>query len=651
MGYHLLTVSLNFGAIVSTMDAFAVPSAVPWANDVSRHQISPVKRNTRSTSQTNTPQCCRASIIRCSGGPYMGITRLLGVKARHLLWRVRCRSSTSPSQDRLLNSIEPATVVRTPLQLSSLWNPADLEAPVEVPRTLPLRDKVMELLRPEVDKMLLSTIWAMVGTTAALSIPLCFAGVYSAILDPALASGRLSRSLGILGVLYIVEPVATVFFVRIMSGVAERAAVRLRVEAMRSILAQEIAFFDMKGFTKVTSAVTSDVREIKSALQSNLQRDRGLRAILESTFGLMILLKLSPQLAWIFFMVVPAIAWGLAESRKRLAAMTAEEGKSLGREAAISAEAVRNIRSVRSFGTEGRELSRFQSVTQETSAQAISIGASTGKLEALNRAAIYLSIISVVTFGVRQIVKGSMDAPLLVSFVGFCYSINFAMQGVNFTIADAKRGVGALQRVLDVMEPAGHVACPKGLDVIPPEKFEGRVDFCRVHFRYPTRPDVPVFTGLQLGLPAGKVTALVGPSGGGKSTIVALLSRFYQPDQGEILLDGVNVQDLDRRWLTRHVALVGQNPALFTGTIAQNIVYGVVNPDPDKADCELQGTTMEEVAHAAELANAKEFIEDFPEGYNTFVGEGGVQLSGGQRQRIAIARAILKNAPILVLDE
>ncbi|CAN0424313.1 unnamed protein product, partial [Discosporangium mesarthrocarpum] len=143
----------------------------------------------------------------------------------------------------------------------------------------------------------------------------------------------------------------------------------------------------------------------------------------------------------------------------------------------------------------------------------------------------------------------------------------------------------------------------------------------------------------------------VGASGGGKSTIVALLSRFYLPRRGEILLDGVNVQDLDRRWLTQQIALVGQDPALFSGTIAQNIAYGVMSHDPEKAGCALHGSSREEIAAAAEMANARAFIEAFPDGYDTAVGEGGVQLSGGQRQRIAIARAILKDAPVLILDE
>ncbi|CAN0058792.1 unnamed protein product, partial [Laminaria digitata] len=147
----------------------------------------------------------------------------------------------------------------------------------------------------------------------------------------------------------------------------------------------------------------------------------------------------------------------------------------------------------------------------------------------------------------------------------------------------------------------------------------------------------------------------VGNSGGGKSTIAALLSRFYAPSQGAILIDGVDVNDLDRRWLTQRIALVGQNPALFTGTIAQNIAYGAAasgtRGGEAEAGADVGGVSMDQIVEAAQLANAKEFIEEFPDGFSTFVGEGGVQLSGGQRQRIAIARAVLKNARILILDE
>ncbi|CAM9838413.1 unnamed protein product, partial [Discosporangium mesarthrocarpum] len=234
-------------------------------------------------------------------------------------------------------------------------------------------------------------VWALVGTLVALGMPLGFASAVSSILEPDRSLGipRLRRAAAILATLYAMEPAATFLFVRGMSKVANRALARLKMEAMRAVLMQEVAFFDMKGFTEVTSAVTTDIREVKAVIQGNLQRDRGIRAVLETVFGMAVLLALSPRLAWIFVLLIPCVAWTLAESRKKLAALARLEADSVGRETAITSEAMRNIRTVKSFGTEAKELSRFQSAVKSSAATATAMGVGAGKLEALNRLAIY----------------------------------------------------------------------------------------------------------------------------------------------------------------------------------------------------------------------------------------------------------------------
>jgi ATP-binding cassette subfamily B protein len=210
--------------------------------------------------------------------------------------------------------------------------------------------------------------------------------------------------------------------------------------------------------------------------------------------------------------------------------------------------------------------------------------------------------------------------------------------------SQVQRTVGASQRIRELLREPTEITVgqPKMADpdvAVPKHRLRGAVEFAGVSFRYPSRPEVAVLRDVSLAAQPGEVIALVGPSGAGKSTLTALLLRFYEPDQGRLLIDGRDARDYELGWLRGHMALVPQDVLLFGGSIAENIGYG------------RPGASAEEIRAAARQANAAEFIEKFPEGYATVVGDRGIKLSGGQRQRVAIARAILKNPAILILDE
>jgi ATP-binding cassette subfamily B protein len=242
----------------------------------------------------------------------------------------------------------------------------------------------------------------------------------------------------------------------------------------------------------------------------------------------------------------------------------------------------------------------------------------------------------VLWFGGRMVVAGEMSVGELTAFTLYTMFVAFALSALADLWTDFMRARGASQRVFELIDRDPALAAEGGLR---PEKIEGRIRFEDVGFAYPTRPEGRVLDGIELGLEPGKLTALVGPSGAGKSTVAALMLRLYDPEHGRVLLDGVDLRELDLRWLRSKIGVVAQEPILFSTTIAENIAYG------------REGATDDEVEAAARVANAHEFVESMPDRYDTQVGERGIQLSGGQKQRVAIARALLKDPPILILDE
>ncbi|CAM9641838.1 unnamed protein product, partial [Phaeothamnion confervicola] len=264
-------------------------------------------------------------------------------------------------------------------------------------------------------------LWAIVGTAVSLMMPLASAKLIEVLLMPATAFDALGRAASVLMVLYVIEPIATFLYVERMSRVSEAVLFRLKTSAFEAVLAQEIAELDRRGSAAVIAAVTADAASVKGAVMSNLSRDRGVRAVLESIFGLIILAVLAPKLAWIFGIVIPVAATALANARKALGRRVAAESTLLAVEAATAGEAVRNVREVRSFGAEARELRRFSRAAAATAEVAAAVGCGAGRLEALNRGAIYTSILGVLWYGGRLVARGSMHPPLLVSLIGFCF--------------------------------------------------------------------------------------------------------------------------------------------------------------------------------------------------------------------------------------
>ncbi|EFJ41513.1 hypothetical protein VOLCADRAFT_107667 [Volvox carteri f. nagariensis] len=511
------------------------------------------------------------------------------------------------------------------------------------------------------------------------------APVLSGMLLEMLVSGqsmtKYAEVFAILATGYVLEPLLTkarggvVYMYNVLSA-GEKVLATLRLELFRTLLMQRLSFFDRHTTAELTALISVELDAVRSFIFNNVSRDRGLRAFLEAAGSVVVLFALSWRLAPVCSVVVVVAGLAAAVYRRHTRDIERRQGAALSRMVAVAQQALDNMRIVRSFAGEALERERFQARggkgkgvgahVGSSYRAGLSFAAAKAWFESANRGAIHASLLALYAWGGWLVSNGLMPVRVLVSGIGFTFSLMYAVQGSVNTLSELRRASGAFQRVRDLIQnsdpdPSMYGALPPGawwevangelpaVQPYGPAAGDRAIEAARrgrglelrdVYFAYPARPESGVLQGLQLTIPHGRTTALVGLSGAGKSTVAALLSRFYEPQEGVILLDGQPIDSFTRGEWARAVSLVSQDPVLFSGTIADNIAYGKFGM-----------ATLEEIQSAAKAANAHDFITKLPDGYRTVVGERGVLLSGGQRQRIALARAIIKDSPIIILDE
>lgn len=364
-----------------------------------------------------------------------------------------------------------------------------------------------------------------------------------------------------------------------------------------------------------------------------------LRGVLTLLIGIGLIFYISPRLTLLMLSVIPVIIVVAIVFSKQIRKMSKNTQDQLADSGTIVQETFQGISNVKAFSNEWYEINRYTKSINEVVKLAIKNGKLRGIFVSFMLSSVFGAIVLVVWYGAGMMQQGILSFGDLTAFVVYTAFVGGTMAGFAELFSQLQKTLGATQRVREILKENTENVEVSKFELQTNFKLKGEVEFDHIAFSYPTRQEIQVLKDISLKVKPGQQVAIVGPSGAGKSTIVSLLLRFYDPERGRLLFDGQDAKDVPLSQLRKQMAFVPQDVLLFGGTIFENIAYG--NPDATQAEVEM----------AAKRANAHNFISSFPEGYNTIVGERGVKLSGGQRQRIAIARAILKDPVILILDE
>jgi len=422
-----------------------------------------------------------------------------------------------------------------------------------------------------------------------------------------------------------------------LSAVGERVVAGLRRELFGRLLQMPPGFFAERRTGELTSRLTTDIGLLQGVLSHQIAEFS--RQILALVGGIVLLTLMQPQLTLTALAVVPLVVGTALYFGRRLRRMTTSVQDKVADATAVADEAFSQIRTVQSFVQEPAERQRYGDRITESVRAALTRARIRGVFFGVLTFSTFVGIVFVLWQGGVQVLEGSLTPGELVQFLLYTITIAAAIGALASFFSSYQEAVGAAERVFEILEMDASIADPPS-PVPLTSPVRGRVDFEGVSFRYQDDPSRPwILEDINLACTPGEVVALVGPSGAGKTTLVSLLPRFWDADRGSVQLDGIDVRSLRLADLRGSIAIVPQDPALFSGTIRENIAYA------------RPGASIEEVEAAAVAAHAHEFIVRLSHGYDTLVGERGVKLSGGQRQRVAIARAILKNPAVLILDE
>ena len=421
-----------------------------------------------------------------------------------------------------------------------------------------------------------------------------------------------------------------------VTWLGERVVADIRKAVFDNVLGLTPAFFEITRTGEVLSRLTADTTLVQTVVGSSVSV--ALRTLVTLTGGLILMFVTSLKLALlvvgaVVLVMVPILLFG-----RWVRALSRKSQDSLAETSARGTEILNAVPTVQAFTQETFERREFGATVERAFDYAKSRTFARAILTAVAIFTAFASLATVGLVGLEDMIAGRMTGGLLLQFILYGFLVGGGVGALSETWGDLQRAAGASERLMELLHEKPAIAAPAH-PVALPARPRGGVSFKHVTFHYPTRPDSAALRDFSLAIAPGEAVALVGPSGAGKSTVFQLMLHFFAPQSGTVRFDGIDIADLDPVMLRSAIAVVAQDPVIFSGSIAANIAYG------------REGATREEVRRAADAAAATEFIDRLPNGFDTVVGERGVTLSGGQRQRLAIARAILRDAPLLLLDE